>query len=147
MTSLADFGRVALADRGLCVIITSRRDSTAHASVVSAGIVGHPLTGQPVVGLVAIGNAHKLANLQRTPRATLVAKAGFEWVAVEGPTVIIGPDDSHPSVGPDELRLLLRTVFTAAGGTHDDWDEYDRVMLSERRAGVFVEPERVYSNR
>jgi hypothetical protein len=39
---------------------------------------------------------------------------------------------------------LLRDIFTAAGGTHDDWDTYDRVMATERRVAVLVEPERVY---
>ena len=41
---------------------------------------------------------------------------------------------------------VLRDVFSAAGGTHDDWDEYDRVMAAERRLAVLVGPERVYSN-
>jgi hypothetical protein len=44
------------------------------------------------------------------------------------------------------LRVLLRTVFAAAGGTHDDWDEYDRVMADERRLAVLVRPRRVYGN-
>jgi hypothetical protein len=35
-------------------------------------------------------------------------------------------------------------VFVAAGGTHDDWDEYDRVMAEERRAAVLVTPTRIY---
>ncbi|MGA3256787.1 MAG: pyridoxamine 5'-phosphate oxidase, partial [Mycobacterium sp.] len=30
--------------------------------------------------------------------------------------------------------------------THDNWDEYDRVMAKERRAVVLIEPGRVYSN-
>ena len=47
---------------------------------------------------------------------------------------------------PTQLRLLLREVFTAAGGTHDDWDEYDRVMAEQRRTVVLVAPSRVYSN-
>jgi hypothetical protein len=42
------------------------------------------------------------------------------------------------------LRVLLRGIFTAAGGTHEDWDEYDRVMRDERRVAVLVEPERVF---
>jgi hypothetical protein len=37
-------------------------------------------------------------------------------------------------------------VFTAAGGTHDDWAEYDRVMAEQGRTVVFVAPSRVYSN-
>jgi len=39
----------------------------------------------------------------------------------------------------------LRAVFTAAGGTHDDWDTYDTVMANERRTAVLMTPERVYS--
>jgi hypothetical protein len=42
--------------------------------------------------------------------------------------------------------VLLREVFEAAGGQHDDWDEYDRVMAAERRVAVLVRPDRVYSN-
>jgi hypothetical protein len=37
-------------------------------------------------------------------------------------------------------------VFTAAGGTHDDWDEYDRVMAAEGRTAVLVEPARILGN-
>jgi hypothetical protein len=40
----------------------------------------------------------------------------------------------------------LRQVFRAAGGTHDDWDEYDRVMAADRRAAVLVTPQRVLTN-
>jgi hypothetical protein len=42
--------------------------------------------------------------------------------------------------------LLLREVFTAAGGTHDDWHAYDRTMRHERRTAVLVMPNRVDSN-
>jgi hypothetical protein len=42
--------------------------------------------------------------------------------------------------------VLLREIFTAAGGTHDDWDTYDRVMAEERRVAVLVTPERVYGS-
>ena len=47
----------------------------------------------------------------------------------------------------DQLRLLLREVFTSAGGTHDNWDEYDRVMADERRTAVLITPERLYTSR
>jgi hypothetical protein len=41
---------------------------------------------------------------------------------------------------------LLREIFRAAGGTHDDWDTYDRVMAGERRAAVIITPRRTYRN-
>jgi hypothetical protein len=40
----------------------------------------------------------------------------------------------------------LRDVFTAAGGSHEDWAEFDRVVAAERRTAVFIAMDRVYSN-
>ena len=59
---------------------------------------------------------------------------------------LAGPDDPFEGVDGERLRLLLRVIFEAAGGTHDDWDEYDRAMAIERRVAVMVQPERVYGN-
>ena len=59
---------------------------------------------------------------------------------------LVGPDDPQPNFDAEQLRLLLRDIFTAAGGTHDDWDAYDKAMVDERRTAVLVKPERVYSN-
>jgi hypothetical protein len=67
-------------------------------------------------------------------------------VTVEGRAELIGPDDVHSDVDAEELRLLLREVFRAAGGTHDDWDAYDRTMAEQRRTVVLVSPTRLYSN-
>ena len=73
-------------------------------------------------------------------------RAGWEWVAIEGTTTLIGPADRHPEVAAGDVPALLREIFTDAGGTHDDWDEYDRAMSEQRRAIVFVDADRVYSN-
>jgi hypothetical protein len=147
VTDLADFARLAGQDRGLCVVSTLRSDHTILSSVVSAGVLDHPLTGAPVAAFVARGDSRRLVHLRARPRLTLVARLGSPWVAVEGPVELIGPDDPRPGVDAEGLRLLLRAVFTAAGGTHDDWDTYDRVMAEERRTAVLTAPERVYSNR
>ena len=45
-----------------------------------------------------------------------------------------------------DRRLLLRAIFMAAGGEHEDWAEYDRVMDAERRVAVLVTPHRIYQN-
>jgi hypothetical protein len=66
---------------------------------------------------------------------------------VESHAETIGPDDPHPDVDAEALRTLLRDIFSAAGGTHDDWDAYDRVMADERRAAVLVTPRGTYGNR
>ena len=62
------------------------------------------------------------------------------------PAELIGPDDPHSAVDAEGLRLLLRQVFTAAGGTHDDWEAYDRAMAEQRRTAVLFTPSRIYSN-
>ena len=145
-SDLTQFSTLALRDSGLVVVSTLRADGTIQASVVNAGVIEHPGTGAAAVALVAQGGSRKLANLRVRPRVTIVARAGWEWVAAEGAAEIIGPDDPAPGVDAEALRLLLRAIFTAAGGTHDDWPTYDRVMADERRAAVVVVPRRVYSN-
>ena len=146
MVDLSRFAELASQDHGLCVISTLRSDGSVQASVVSAGVLSHPLTGEQIVGLVAAGGSRKLTNLHADPRATIVARAGWLWATAEGTVEIIGPDDPHPDVDPEGLRLLLRIIFRSAGGTHDDWDAYDRTMADERRAAVLLTPLRTYTN-
>jgi PPOX class probable F420-dependent enzyme len=138
--------RLAAADRGLAVVTTTRTDGTVHASVVNAGVLDDPMNNQPVVSFVARRSALKLRLLRRSGQATVVFRAGWEWVAVDGPARLIGPDDLPEGFTADRLRRLLRDVFTAAGGTHEDWAEYDRVMAAEGRTAVLIEPARVTSN-
>lgn len=140
---LSTFAELAALDHGLCVVSSLRRDGTIAASVVNAGVLAHPRTGAEVVGFVARG-LHKLVHLRADPRATIVARAGWQWAAAEGTVEILGPDDPGEGVDGEALRLLLREVFTAAGGTHEDWDEYDRVMAADRSAAVLLAPSRVY---
>jgi hypothetical protein len=109
-------------------------------------VLAHLLTGEPAVAFVAAGNARKLVHLRADPTTAVVVRAGWQWAAVEGRGSLIGPDDPHDDVDDERLRLLLREVFVAAGGTHDDWDGYDAVMRQERRTAVLVAPTRVYSN-
>ena len=146
MADLAAFATLIPLDRGLVVVSTSRADGSIQSSVVNAGVLDHPLTGRPVVGLVAMGSSHRLANLRARPRATVVIRAGWRWAGMEGPTELAGPDDHLEGVDGEGLRMLLRRIFTAAGGTHDDWDEYDRVMAHERRVAVLIHPERTYGS-
>jgi PPOX class probable F420-dependent enzyme len=146
VVDLGDFARVSAEDNGLCVVATLRADATIQASVVNAGVFDHPVSAVRGVGFVAIGGSRKLHNLRARPRVTLVARSGWQWVAVEGAVELIGPDDPIAGLDAEELRLALRAAFAAAGGVHDDWDEYDRVMAAERRTIVFVSPVRVYSN-
>ncbi|CAM3016833.1 pyridoxamine 5'-phosphate oxidase [Mycobacterium intermedium] len=146
MTTLDEAVALASAENGLAVVSTVRADGTVQASLVNVGRLPHPNGGQPVLGFTTYGKV-KLANLRARPQLAVTFRKGWQWATVEGRAELVGPDDAQPWLSdPDQLRLLLRDVFTAAGGTHDDWDEYDRVMAAERRAVVLIAPTRVYSN-
>jgi hypothetical protein len=146
VADIEDFRRLIAGDHGLVVVSTLRADTTIASSVVNAGVLAHPVTGETVVGMVIRGGTRKLARLRERPYANVVARAGWQWAAAEGRAEIAGPDDPVPGIDAERLRLLLREIFTAAGGTHEDFDAYDSVMRAERRAAVFVHPERVYAN-
>jgi PPOX class probable F420-dependent enzyme len=140
------FAALAAREHGLVVVTTQRADGSMQASLVNAGVLEHPRTGGRVVGFVARSDSLKIRHVRPRPRVTVVARTGWEWAAVEGDADVIGPDDPADGVDAEALRVLLRAVFTAAGGTHDDWPTFDRVMADERRAAVFVTPGRIYSN-
>lgn len=144
MAQLADFEALVPGDHGLVSLTVLGPDGRMRPSVVNAGVIDHPVNGTRVVAAVIHGRARKLDHLRANPRACAVLRAGWRWAAVEGPVDIIGPDDPADGVGPERLRLLRREIFTAAGGTHEDFAEYDRVMEAERRAAVLIYPERVF---
>jgi PPOX class probable F420-dependent enzyme len=145
MTTLQDAIDIGRRDKYLAVVSTLRSDATIQSSVVNAGLLPHPVSGADVIGFVTYG-ATKLANLRRRPQLSLTFRSGWEWATVEGRVELIGPDDPGPSVGADRLRLLLRDIFKAAGGSHGDWDGYDRTMAQQRRTAVLISPTRIYSN-
>jgi PPOX class probable F420-dependent enzyme len=146
MTTLDDAVALAKSDNGLAVVSTVRADGTVQASLVNVGLLPHPVSGEPVLAFVTYGKV-KLANLRARPPLAVTFRDGWLWATVEGRAELAGPDDPQPWLTePDQLRLLLREIFASAGGVHDDWDEYDRVMAQQRRTAVFVEPTRVYSN-
>lgn len=145
MTTLADAFALASGDNGLAVVSTLRADHTIQSSLINAGPLTHPSTGREVLGFVTYGRV-KLANLRVRPQIALTFRKGWQWATVEGHAELAGPDDPQPWLGSDELAQLLRDIFTAAGGTHDNWDEYDATMRRQRRTAVLIEPTRIYSN-
>ncbi len=136
---------LARREQFLAVVATLRADSTIQSSLVNAGVLDHPLTGEPVLAFVTYG-ATKLRNLRARRQVAVTFRSAWTWATVEGNAELIGPDDPHPAIDDDRLRLLLREVFSAAGGKHDDWAGYDRTMLEQRRVAVFVTASRIYSN-
>jgi PPOX class probable F420-dependent enzyme len=133
VTSLDYFAALGRKEQGLAVVSTVRADGTVQSSLVNAGMMPHPITGEPSFAFVTYGKV-KLANLRRRPQLTATVRSGWRWASVEGLAEIIGPDDPHPSIDGERLRLLLGEAFTGAGGTHGNWAEYDRVMAGGARS-------------
>ena len=127
----------------LAVVATLRADGTIQQSLVNAGVMDHPLTTERVLAFVTYGPA-KLRNLRQRPALSATFRSGWAWGAVEGVAELIGPDDPNPAIDAERLRLLLREIFVAAGGNHDDWPAYDAAMLEQRRVAVLVRPTRIY---
>ena len=146
MVSVAEFEALVPLDSGLSTVAIGRADRQPHVSVVNAGVVAHPVTGTSVVAFVTMGRSHKLALLRADPTLAITIRAGWQWVTVEGTAELVGPADPYPDVSDEQLRLLLRAIFSAAGGTHEDWASYDRTMRDESRTAVLVSVDRAYSN-
>jgi hypothetical protein len=146
VADIEDFRRLIAGDHGLVTVSALRPNGTISSSVVNSGVLLHPVTGETVIGMVIRGGTRKLAYWRERPYANVVIRAGWQWAAAEGPVDLIGPDDPEPGIDAERLRVLLREIFTAAGGTHEDFDTYDNVMRAERRTAVFVHPDRVYAN-
>ena len=121
-------------------------DAKIQVSLINAGVPNHPAKAVPSLAFVTYGKV-KLANLRARPQVSVTFRQGWQWATVEGRAELAGPDDPQTWLtSAEQLRVLLREVFAAAGGTHEDWDTYDRVMLEERRTAVLIDPTRIYSN-
>ncbi|MFF2385770.1 TIGR03618 family F420-dependent PPOX class oxidoreductase [Streptomyces sp. NPDC058108] len=129
----------------LAVVTTLRADHTLQSSVVNAGMMLHPHSAEQVLVFVTYGRV-KLGNLRARPQTAVTFRNGAQWATVEGRAELAGPDDPQPWFQEADLAGLLREVFVAAGGHHHDWNEYDRVMATQRRAAVLIRPHRMYSN-
>ncbi|MCY3950535.1 MAG: pyridoxamine 5'-phosphate oxidase family protein [Acidimicrobiaceae bacterium] len=136
--------RLVAAENGLCSFVCLDSGGSPHVSIINAGVMDNPVTGETSVACVVRANARKARLLRSDPRAAVAFRHRWDWVAVHGTARLIGLDD--PAEGVTDIPELLRDVFRSAGGTHEDWDEYDRVMAKERRLAIFVTLDHITSN-
>jgi PPOX class probable F420-dependent enzyme len=146
MTTIEAVTAMLAEENGLAVVSTSQADGRILSSVTNCGIIDHPVTGEPSVAFVSMGGAARLGHIRRGSQVTVAIRRGWSWLSVTGPAELIGPDQLPDGMDADALRVLLRDVFHAASGTHDDLDEYDRAMAEEGRVAVFVIPDRILGN-
>jgi PPOX class probable F420-dependent enzyme len=146
MPNIDDVTAFLADETGLATISTVQADGRVLSSIANCGVIDHPVTGARCVALVSAGGAARLGHIRRGSQVTIAVRRGWRWVGVTGPADLIGPDDPAEGVDADRLRLLLREIFAAAGGTHDDLEEYDRVMATEGRTAILVAPDRILGN-
>jgi hypothetical protein len=146
MPDLDDVRRFLAEETGLATISTTQADGRVLSSIANCGVVDHPVTGEPCVALISMGKAARLAHVRRGSHVTIAIRRGWTWVSVTGAADLVGPADPGDGIDAEGRRLLLREVFAAAGGMHDDLDGYDRVMMKDGRTAVLVSPDRILGN-
>lgn len=120
-----------LRPRHKALLMTTRTDGSAQVSPVTMGVDEH---GRIVVSTYP--SRAKVANLRRTPRATLcVISDDWDgpWVQVDGTAEVI---DLPEAVEP------LVDYYRSISGEHADWDEYREAMRKQGKSLVRITPER-----
>lgn len=136
MPTLADVAAM-LAQQPYAVVSTIRPSGTVQSTLVNVGLYADGLA------FTTVGGSRKAYNLQRNPACTVTIHHGPYWITVEGKARLYTWDNTEA----DTMRHLLREIYVVAGGTHDDWETYDRVVQAEGRAAVVLVPERIYVRR
>ncbi|GAB3317793.1 PPOX class F420-dependent oxidoreductase [Geodermatophilus aquaeductus] len=127
-----------VAEHRFGVLTTLKRDGRPQLSNV-----GYAYDPQQRLFRVSVtADRAKTRNLQRDPRVTLhVASRDFwSWVAVEG-TAALTPVAADPH---DATVEELVTYYRGVSGEHEDWDDYRRAMVADRRLVVRFTPEHTY---
>ena len=119
------------------VLATQKRDGRPQLSNIA-----YAVGDDGVIRISITADRAKYGNLQRTPLASLhVAREDFYAYAVieadvELSEVASAPDDA----AVDELVEQYRAI----AGEHDDWDDFRRSMVRDRRVIVRLKPTRAY---
>ena len=146
MSSIEEVRKFLSSETGLATVSTVQKDGRVLSSIVNCGVIDHPGNNSPCVAFVSAAHAARLNHIRRGSEMTVAIRRGWSWRSVTGSTDLLGPQDLSEEFNSEDLRLLLREVFESAGGTHEDWEEYDRVMSEEKRVVVLVAPQRILGN-
>ncbi len=125
------------ADRHHGVLVTAKSDGRPQLSNIA-----YDVGADGVIRISVTAGRAKTKNIERDPRVSLhVARDDFYAYAVIEGTAELTPVATSPD---DATADQLVEYFRAVSGEHDDWDEYRRAMVADRRLLVLVHPERAY---
>lgn len=119
------------------VLVTLKRDGRPQLSNVA-----YVLGDDDVIRVSVTDDRAKTANLRRDPRASLhVARDDFYAYAVVESTARLLPVAQEPD---DPTVDALVAYYRDVVGEHDDWDDYRRAMVADRRLIIELPVERLY---
>ena|SRR5688500_11104762 len=119
------------------VLVTQKRDGRPQLSNIAYAV------GEDGVIRISITvDRAKYRNLQRTPLASLhVAREDFYAYAVIEADVELS---EVATAADDDAVDELVEYYQAVAGEHDDWAEYRRAMVDDRRLVVRLKPTSAY---
>ena len=119
------------------VLVTIRRDRRPQLSNVL-----HHVSDGGLIRISITADRAKYKNLAREPWAALhVTRPDFYAYAVlEGPVELTPVAASTDDATVDELVAYYRDAV----GEHDNWDDYRKSMVTDRRVIVRFRPDRAY---
>ncbi|WP_072690779.1 PPOX class F420-dependent oxidoreductase [Rhodococcus marinonascens] len=121
------------------VLATIKRDGRPQLSNVA--YTWDPDTRTARVSVTA--DRAKTRNAARDPRVSLHVSTPDFWsyAVVEGDAELSAVTADPHDAAADELVEVFRLV---SGSEHDDWDEFRRVMISDRRQVLRVRATHIY---
>ena len=119
------------------VLVTLRGNGLPQLSNIMYGV-----SDDGVVRISITADRAKYANLKRNPWAALhVSSADFYAYAVLEGEAELSPVAAD--VDDDTVAELVE-MYRALIGEHEDWDDYRRAMVDDRRVVVRLRPTRAY---
>src|SRR5829696_72518 len=119
------------------VLTTQKRDGRPQLSNIS-----YHLGDDDVVRISVTDGRAKTANLRRDSRASLhVTRDDFYAYVVLECDATLTPVAQSPD---DPTVEQLVEYYRAVAGEHDDWDEYRRAMVADRRLMLELRPVHAY---
>jgi PPOX class probable F420-dependent enzyme len=119
------------------VLTTIRKDGRPQLSNVLHGV-----GDDGVIRISTTADRAKYANLRRTPWAALHVNGESFWsyAVIEADVEL-----SEVAAAPDDATVQeLVDLYRSLSGEHDDWGDYRRAMVADRRVVVRLRPNRVY---
>ena len=119
------------------VLVTQRADGRPQLSNIS-----HAVDEHDVIRISITADRAKAKNLARTPQASLYIGRPDFWAYV----VIDADAQLSPVAATEDDATVEELVehYRAVAGEHDDWDDYRRSMVADKRMVVRLHPTHAY---